>query len=195
MQLNQQRWARLCQALNVPAEQRFTEIAAAYAEPQRAYHTAQHIDECLTLFDSIAHHLQDAPLVELCIWLHDVIYQPKRSDNELRSAQLAMEWFARLPSDRCQKLNAYILATKHHQPCGDLDLQALLDIDLAILASDKPRFKQYSQQVRFEYKFVPWLVYVYKRRQFLSQLASRDRLFHHPALAPLLEAQARKNLG
>jgi predicted metal-dependent HD superfamily phosphohydrolase len=195
MRFNQQRWDRLCQALDVSAELRFADIAVAYSEPQRGYHTAQHIDECLMLFDSIAHHLRDAALVELCIWMHDLVYEPKRTDNEQRSAQLAKEWFPNLSSERLEKLNAYILATKHHEPCDDLDLQALLDIDLAILASEPTRFKQYNQQVRVEYTFVPWLVYIYKRKQFLQQLASRDRLFHHPALAPLLEAQARKNLG
>ncbi len=132
--------------------------------------------------------------MELCIWLHDVVYEPRRSDNEQRSAQLAKKWFANLSSERLEKLDRYILATKHHQPCGDADLQALLDIDLAILASQPSRFKQYSEQVRFEYQFVPRLVYVYERRQFLKQLASRDQLFHHPALASSLEAQARKNL-
>jgi predicted metal-dependent HD superfamily phosphohydrolase len=149
----------------------------------------------LQLFDSIAHSLKDAPLVELCIWLHDLVYEPKRADNEARSAEIACEWFAHLAPQRLQKLREYILATKHHHPnLRDSDLQALLDIDLAILASSPKRFNEYGQQVRFEYRFVPWLIYVFKRRQFLKAIATRIPLYHHPLLALQLEQQARKNL-
>jgi predicted metal-dependent HD superfamily phosphohydrolase len=190
------RWQALCATLGVDAAARFTEVARAYAEPQRAYHTAQHIEECLTIFDTVACMLHDAPLVELCIWLHDLVYEPKRSDNEARSADIACEWFAALAPDRLQRLRDYILATKRHEPSpNDMDLQALLDIDLAILASSPERFREYGKQVRFEYAFVPWSDYVVKRREFLKTIAQRTPLFHHPALAPQLEPLARRNLA
>jgi predicted metal-dependent HD superfamily phosphohydrolase len=195
MQFTQTRWDALCNRLDVAAHARFPQIAAAYTEPQRAYHTAQHIDECLTLLDSVSAQFQDAALVELCLWLHDLVYEPQRSDNELRSAQIACEWFAALPPARLELLSTYILATKHHEPSQDTDLQALLDIDLAILASEPVRFKQYNEQVRFEYAFVPEAIYEVKRKEFLAHLAARPKLFHHPALAARLESVARKNLA
>jgi predicted metal-dependent HD superfamily phosphohydrolase len=191
------RWHRLCAALGAEqATNRFAEVERAYAEPQRAYHTAQHIDECLALFDSVSSQIHDAPLVELCIWLHDVIYEPKRSDNEARSADLACEWFELLSPERLKKLREYTLATKRHEPAPlDSDLQALIDIDLSILAAVPARFREYGKQVRFEYSFVPWVVYVFKRRQFLKHIAKRQPLYHHPLLAPRLEAGARRNLS
>jgi predicted metal-dependent HD superfamily phosphohydrolase len=171
-------------------------MQAAYSEPARAYHTAQHISECLALLSSIESQLQSPDEIELAIWLHDVVYDPQAHDNEERSAQLAMQWFTDLPLAARQGLVQRILATKAHAPTPhDSDCQALLDIDLAILASSPARFAQYCQQVRDEYSFVPEMVYTVKRREFMQQMAQRAQLYFHPALATQLEPAARLNLS
>jgi predicted metal-dependent HD superfamily phosphohydrolase len=191
-----ERWAALCARLGcAQAAGQFDALAAAYSEPVRAYHTAQHIDECLALFDSVATQLQSPDDVELAIWLHDVVYDPQAKDNEARSTQLALQWFADLPSPRRDMLRLRILATQHHAPMpNDSDGQALLDIDLAILAAAPARFAQYSEQVRHEYSFVEPTVYAVKRTEFLHHMAQRSQLYFHSALADLLEPLARRNL-
>ena len=195
-----QRWQALCDALAVPpahaARQRFANVQAAYAEPQRHYHTAQHIGECLAQLDAVATHLHDAPLVELAIWLHDLVYDPPAKDNEARSAELAQHWFAgALAPERVQRLADWINATRLHAAAPqDADLQALLDIDLAILAAAPARFAQYEAQVAREYAHVPPALFAAGRRAFLSELLTRERLFHHPAFVQL-EAPARANLA
>jgi predicted metal-dependent HD superfamily phosphohydrolase len=191
-----ERWAALCMRLNcMQAAVQFDALAAAYSEPVRAYHTAQHIDECLALLDSVATQLQSPDDVELAIWLHDVVYDPQAKDNEMQSSQLALQWFPDLPLPRRDLLRLRILATQHHAPMhDDLDGQALLDIDLAILASTPERFAQYSEQVRHEYSFVEPAIYAVKRTQFLQSIAQRPQLYFHSALANLLEPLARRNL-
>ena len=175
---------------------RFDQLNAAYAESARAYHTAQHIDECLQLLDSVASQLQSPVDVELAIWLHDVVYDPQAKDNETRSAGVAMEWLKDLPQARKDRLRQLILATQHHLPTpDDRDSQALLDIDLAILAAPPARFAQYSDQVRTEYGFVPEPLYQTKRAEFMHAMAQRPQLYFHPALAPRLEPLARRNLA
>ena len=197
--LGSARWARLCDQLGLmpqdPARERYPDIARAYAEPQRHYHTAQHISECLTWFDRVAPQLRDAPLVELALWLHDLVYDARRHDNEAQSARLAGGWMAGLGRARAAQLVRYIEATRHHAPSPqDLDLQALHDIDLSILGADWPRFQQFQQQISAEYAHLPPSVYNARRQQYLRTLAQRVRLFHHPLLAPDLEPRARQNL-
>ena len=73
------------------------------------------------------------------------------------SAALAKERLEALgvSSDRRERIAAYILATKEHEPAeGDLGL--LLDIDLSILGASAERFDCYEEQIRQEYAFVPW---------------------------------------
>jgi predicted metal-dependent HD superfamily phosphohydrolase len=132
----------------------------------------------------------------VAIWLHDVVYDPQAKDNEARSAALAMQWFAQLSAERQSVLGRRILATQQHLPCpDDSDGQALLDIDLAILAAPPSRFAEYANQVRTEYSFVPEPVYQTKRGEFMHAMAQRPQLYFHPALAPRLEPLARRNLA
>ena len=51
-------------------------------------HTLQHISECLSHFEQVQDLLEDARAVELALWFHDAVYNPKASDNEACSATL-----------------------------------------------------------------------------------------------------------
>jgi predicted metal-dependent HD superfamily phosphohydrolase len=197
MTFTRERWNALCLRVGCAAAiDKFDLLAAAYAEPARAYHTAQHIGECLALLDSVASQLHSSDDVELAIWLHDVVYDPQAQDNEAQSAALAAQWFAQLSADRQGTLSRRILATRQHLPCpGDSDGQALLDMDLAILAAPPERFAEYTKQVRTEYRFVPEPLYQTKRGEFMHAMAQRAHLYFHPALAPRLEPLARRNLA
>jgi predicted metal-dependent HD superfamily phosphohydrolase len=196
-QFTRERWSALCARLGCAAAiEKFDQLTAAYAEPARAYHTAQHIGECLLLLDSVASQLQSPDDVELAIWLHDVVYDPQATDNEARSAALAVDWFKNLPQSRKARLHQRILATQHHLPSpDDSDGQALLDIDLAILAAPPARFAEYANQVRIEYGFVPESIYQTKRAEFMRAMAQRPQLYFHPALASRLEPLARRNIA
>jgi predicted metal-dependent HD superfamily phosphohydrolase len=197
MKFTRERWTALCLRTGCAAAiDKFDLLAAAYAEPVRAYHTAQHIDECLTLLDTVAAQLQNPDDVELAIWLHDVVYDPQAKDNEARSAELAVDWCRDLPQSRKDRLRQRILATQHHLPTpDDSDGQALLDIDLAILAAPPARFAEYADQVRIEYGFVPESIYQTKRAEFMRAMAQRPQLYFHSLFASLLEPRARRNLA
>ena len=85
------RWTETWQRIGkTPPGDLYAHLCDRYTEPQRAYHTLQHIEESLVLFASV-HHLAENPVdVELAIWFHDVIYDPKASDNEERSTGFAV---------------------------------------------------------------------------------------------------------
>jgi predicted metal-dependent HD superfamily phosphohydrolase len=70
----------------------------------------------------------------------------------------------------------------------------LVDIDLAILAADAPRFAEYEQQIRAEYRWVPSLIYRAKRRAVLQSFMERDVIYSTPVFRERLEAAARRNL-
>ncbi|MFE1792376.1 hypothetical protein ACFW7J_28950, partial [Streptomyces sp. NPDC059525] len=64
-------------------------LLAAWAEPQRRYHTTAHLADVLARVDVLAAHAADPTAVELAAWFHDAVYRPDRSENEERSAALA----------------------------------------------------------------------------------------------------------
>jgi len=64
----------------------FEALASRYSEPTRTYHTLQHIGEGIG-------HLKTVrfvpPEIPIAWWFHDAIYDPRRQDNEDKSAAWA----------------------------------------------------------------------------------------------------------
>lgn len=172
----------------------------AYGEPQRFYHTAQHISECLELLDWLLETqlMEPQPLLEMALWYHDVVYQPQASDNERRSADQAMGFL-----QSCGQIDAVIdsliMATCH---LGDTEevakpplTQWMVDIDLAILGALPHRFSQYETQIRHEYDWVPETQYQQKRQAILMQFLNCSHIYQSSLFQQRFEAQARRNLS
>lgn len=51
----------------------FDQLIQHYQEPQRHYHTTQHLYECLLLWREIKALLQQPCLVARALWFHDVV--------------------------------------------------------------------------------------------------------------------------
>ena len=170
-------------------------LLEAYSEPQRHYHTMQHIVECLVFFHQIRNQLNDPTAVELAIWFHDVIYDPQAIDNEEKSAELMKQQCSQLlENTKIQKVYKWIIATKKHSPATNQDLNYLLDIDLAILGSSKQRFAEYEQQIQQEYSWVESTLYRVKRAEVLDHFWQMQPLYQTEYFKDLLEKQAKHNL-
>ncbi|WP_336944056.1 metal-dependent hydrolase [Acinetobacter modestus] len=189
-------WFELHQYYHFSEPQKvFNKLIAAYSERQRAYHTLQHLYECLVLFESIRVNLNDAHAVALALWFHDAVYDPQSKDNELKSAELFEQYFAQdLSIDIVQKIMQWIIATQKHESTNELDLQFLLDIDLAILAASPERFEEYEQQIQQEYAWVDPDVYSIKRKQVLAHFYQTGPLYQTEYFQQSLEKRAKSNL-
>ncbi len=71
----------------------------------------------------------------------------------------------------------------------------LLDIDLAILASDPMRFAEYECQIRQEYAWVEPSLYVQKRQQVLRHFLETQPLYQTPFFQKCYERLAKQNLA
>ena len=174
----------------------YASLYGAYSEVQRHYHSIHHIVECLEHFHQIKTYLDDTLSVELAIWFHDVIYNPQANDNEQQSADYMLRMLENvLGSEQIAKIYAWILATKAHASTTDTDLAYLLDIDLAILASDPMRFAEYERQIQQEYAWVEPSLYVKKRQQVLRHFLETQPLYQTPFFQKRYERQAKQNLA
>jgi predicted metal-dependent HD superfamily phosphohydrolase len=174
----------------------FNQLVAAYSEPHRHYHTLQHLRECLAHLDAAATLARRPAEVELALWFHDAVYDPKRQDNEERSA----DWAARsLRAAGCEeavarRVQALVLATRGHAASDDADTALLLDVDLAILGAAPARFAEYERQIRAEYAHVDDAAFRRGRAAVLAGFQARPRLYLTQAFHDALEQRARENL-
>jgi predicted metal-dependent HD superfamily phosphohydrolase len=196
--LDQTRWSRLWSRLGarsdgLPVLER---LAAAYAEPTRAYHNTTHIIDCLGELDRSVELARSPDEVEAALWFHDAVYDPGSGENEDRSAQLASESLssAGVPADRCQRIAGLILATRHVSLFSDPDTQLLCDIDLAILGRGQVEYDDFERRIRREYAWVPQLIYRRSRSDILAGFLRRPTIYQTAAFAARYEAQARRNL-
>lgn len=172
------------------------ELLACYAEPQRHYHTQQHLEECLALLEQVRDLAEHPEEVEMALWFHDAIYDVKGSGNEERSAEWAHRALvaAGAAPTAAERVRQLVLVTRHDGVPGNVDEQVLVDIDLAILGAERPRFDEYERQIRDEYAFVPGFLFRRKRRQILRTFLDRPVLYSTAMLRERLEARARENL-
>lgn len=194
------RWQILWATLGLPAPAGLLErLLNAWREPQRHYHTLQHLTECLALFDELRDQAQRPAEIELALSFHDAVYDVRAHDNEARSARWADEALraAGLGPDRVQRIHDLIMATCHGAaPASpNPDAALLTDIDLAILGAPEPRFAEYERQIRAEYAWVAPELYAVKRRAVLRGFLDRDAIYTTPVLRHRLERQARHNLA
>lgn len=192
-------WHDLWRSLGASAgdEAEYRRLLGAYAEPQRHYHTGQHLDECLDNFAALRSWAAHPAEVELALWFHDAIYEPRGRDNEARSAQWAVAAMARagLPEATMGRVEALIMTTCHDAVPEGADAQVLVDVDLWILAAPPGRFAEYEGQIRAEYAWVPEISFREKRREVLRGFLQRPRLFQTDLYFELYEARARANLA
>jgi predicted metal-dependent HD superfamily phosphohydrolase len=192
------RWQASWTALGLPPPPGLLErLLAAWREPQRHYHTLQHLDECLALFDTVRDAAECPVDIELALWFHDAIYDVHAHDNEARSAQWAIDALGAagvdLPS--CQRVHDLIMATCHTALPASPDAALLVDIDLAILGAGDARFADYERQIRAEYAWVPLDIYTVKRRAVLQGFLDRDHIYATRILRGRLEQRARDQLA
>lgn len=195
----QKRWGHLWSSVmndgtNIQAA--FARVYSRYTEPHRAYHTLQHIQDCLFVLDEFRGLASDPRAVEAALWWHDLIYDTRAVDNERVSAEAAktdMDLLHCTP-DFQERVVAAILATKHDSVVTDRDQQLVLDIDLHSLGASSIRYKQYVTAIRKEFEWVPWETYCRKRAEILQSLLGRKHIYYLPTLRERYERQARFNI-
>jgi predicted metal-dependent HD superfamily phosphohydrolase len=196
--LDQQRWVELWSRLGAQGSGAsiFAQLAAGYAEPGRAYHTAEHIRDCLAELDLSRDLAQYPDEVEAALWFHDAVYRPGASDNEDQSAELARTALSMgaVPHEVADRTAALVLATRHAGVPNSPDEQLICDIDLSILGREPGIFDAFERQIRREYAWVPEPMYRRERSAVLSGFLRRRSIYQTDQFRHRYEAAARANL-
>ena len=169
-------------------------LISQYSELHRHYHTLAHIEDCLFKCDIGIEHINDLKSFQIALLYHDIFYDPKRKDNEEKSADYAFKFLNQLHFQNAQKVKDLILLTKHPSVPKTQDEKLLLDIDLSILGEDKNTYEKYEENIRKEYIHVPKVMYKLGRKKLLKKFLAQERLFQTDIFFEKYEEQARVNI-
>ena len=169
-----------------------------YREPGREYHGETHLDDCLAQLRDVAGLSdRDRDLLRRAVIWHDAIYDPKRFDNEERSAERAEQDLAAAgldAGDRAEVARLILLTKGHCVDEGDRLGSILVSIDLSILGADPERYDRYAAAIREEYSHVPDEAYRAGRAAVLRHFLEAETIFPDAEFRERLEARARSNL-
>jgi predicted metal-dependent HD superfamily phosphohydrolase len=173
------------------------DLVARYTESHRGYHSLAHVLDCLREFNTVRRLAQNPDAIELALWFHDAIYNPRAADNEEQSARLAEQVLtaANLTEPFIRDVRELILATRHQSIPESADARLLVDIDLSVLGQSAERFDAYEAGVRKEYKWVPGPLFAMKRSAILKSFLDRAAIYATPWFREKYEAAARANLA
>jgi predicted metal-dependent HD superfamily phosphohydrolase len=195
---NQNNWVELWGRIGAVGDPLpvYQSLVKRYAEPHRAYHNLGHVQDCLQEFENARSLATDADAVEVAIWFHDAVYDPKAKDNEELSAQLAEYLFqaADLLEAFTEKVTRLILATKHDAPPENKDAALLIDIDLSILGQPREKFAEYEAAIRQEYAWADSAEFAAGRCRLLREFLKRPSIYQTDFFRAKYEETARKNV-
>lgn len=174
----------------------FDRLCDRYGEPQRHYHTLAHVQHCLETFDGLRGEADDPNAVEMALWFHDAVYDPRRKDNEKQSAELAAVVLdvGGFPSTFIETVCDLVRATAPGSPTSGSDVAVLLDCDLAILGASPAAFDEYERQIRREFAWMPPLAFLAGRSALIHRLLARPSIYVTQAMRLGCEPHARANL-
>ena len=174
-------------------------VIQRYKEPQRHYHTLEHIATMFRCLDACRAMLRDEAGVALAIFFHDVVYDPRRADNERESVRVFEEFAASvgLAKRMTEKVVGFIERTVTHTLSGgegEEDLELFLDFDLEVLARPNEEYEVYVRQIREEYGYYEEDEYRKGRVGVLRGFLERERLYLSERFYVEMEEAARRNL-
>ncbi|HUV22322.1 MAG TPA: hypothetical protein VMZ32_11060 [Gammaproteobacteria bacterium] len=175
----------------------YQRLLAGYGEPHRHYHTLEHIQHCIGMFEDCKQLISEPDALELAIWFHDVILVAGRPDNEAMSAKLYLEISATVHRDEIRQLIArLIMATLHNgDQLDDADSIYMVDIDLSSFGLPWDHFLRDSLNLRAENPQLDDEDYQLNQTGFQRALLARPRFFLSDYFHDRYERQARDNLA
>lgn len=172
-------------------------IIGYYSLEDKYYHNLKHIQNLLKYLNDFELDFNDKLMLELSIWFHDIIYDPKSINNEFYSA-IYFDDFIRNSGnfDAYHIINDIIyniiLSTKHDNSAKTRLEKIMCDIDLRELAEDW--YIDNSYKIKKEYSHLSNEEWKRGRIDFINKFLNKDRIYLTDEYYNLYETKARLNL-
>jgi len=175
-----------------------------WSAPDRHFHNLRHLADVLHRVDELSQETHEPDLVRLAAWYHGAVFDATRKvaaanqggEQTTVSANLARTQLTELgvPAVSVARTARLVDSIDRHKPLpDDVDSAVLNDADLAMLAAEPQRYREYMANVRAEYAHIPLTDYLDARIRVLQKLLQRSSLYRSP-MGAAWEEPARQNL-
>ena len=181
---------------NEVKEKYWNEIALQYANKNRHYHNLTHLENLLVQLTAIKHLINNWEAILFSLYYHDIIYNTIKSNNEEKSAILAVKRLNELSvaKEIVQLTETIIIATKKHELATNNDINFFTDADLSILGTDWETYHTYTLNIRKEYAIYPTIIYNAGRTKVIQHFLNMSCIFKTTYFQERFESNARINL-
>jgi len=154
------------------------------------------LEKLIDELNTCKHLIADWDTLLFSVFYHDIIYNVLKSNNEEKSADLAVKRLSAInfPKDKINTCREQIIATKSHLASINKDTNLFTDADLSILGQPTDLYVQYCAQIRNEYSIYPDIVYKPGRKKVVTHFLNMEKLFKTSYFSDKYELQAKKNL-
>ena len=196
------KWFDLCERLGVSKElaaTTFEKLDNSYAFPARVYHSLDgHIAPGLIILEEIRMLgiAKNFNALQFAWFCHDVICDPKLKDNEVRSAEFAINLISEmnLSEDFSKVVRDLIIVTNRPVIPENRDECLIIDIDHANFGWDNSLFKEQTRAIREEFHFVSDADFNQNTTKLFSKMLKKNSVFLTDYFKERYERKARSNL-
>ena len=150
-------------------------VAKCWQETHRFYHTEKHLQTLLSDIESLEKQEtlseNEANILKIVAYFHDIVYDPKSSDNEEKSAVFFRKYAPNHPNT--ELIAQIILDTKYHISNDKLS-QIFCDLDMKIVKNSSiSELLEWEKAIFKEYQFYDYAMYKMGRIALLENF--RDK--------------------
>ena len=151
----------------------YTMLLDMWNESHRYYHNQNHLLELIDMINERKDQLSQKEYEKLMITalFHDIIYDPKRTDNEEQSVRFFEELCYDVKREDIQHIKQMILDTKTHETEDQLS-KMFCEMDMSIVESDYEKLLEWENGISKEYESFGEM-YRPARLEFLEKMMNR----------------------
>lgn len=149
-------------------------LLSMWNESHRSYHTQNHLLDLIEQINDYKLKLDQKQYEKLmlCAIFHDIVYDPKRSDNEEKSAEFFINACTEKNSDVLE-IKQMILDTKTHESTTELS-EIFNFFDMSVVQSDYQKLLEWEKGIKDEFEPVYGKnQYKFGRLHFLESLLDK----------------------
>lgn len=144
------------------------DIKDMWSLPHRHYHDLSHLDDMINQINDLGIKGEDYEKLIIAALFHDIIYDPKKNDNEEMSAKFLLSVCDNV-NKGIKEIEQIILDTKTHESNTKLS-EIFNKIDMSVVERDFEGLLEWEKGVWNEYKSYGPELYKKGRLQFLESL-------------------------